>query len=522
MGINPKLEGLLVTLLYFTALYFWTLPIQKSPLPYGEVDAASHYAVAEFTLWQGRSITLLPHYIDVRYGDDNVYQNHVLWYPPPFHTGLALGGFFGAPNQGIYIANALFSTLIILSVYFLMRNLYGILIALLSSFFLMFSMRDILTFLWGQWPERMGFAFIPLVLWCLYAYYSSIKEKTPKSSYLYLIAVFLASALFIHPMAFFHALAAISVLSVFFLLREKRFFFSLRHIVFSSLVFLIIISVFPDQTLNVFATLKSERTDEPGKGDFSRLFRWFKAQENAGVPEEYFSYRAMIGPVWTIPIILIAVIFLLLRRSPKDLVMLAWLVSLYIMLHLDFIGKGRVHRSLSATAHLFYPLIVLGIWFLLNSIPVKGRLKAILKYGLLSLFAVFLALAVAPPAFTALSSSYQGVNRLNPSQYEIAQWLKSGEGMAMLPETSRIYHLGSVSLAKSRWLSMAGHHEFLFEPNKSPKDANASHVAVDTSDFALAGRQDLVQQLEALERQSFANQTSLYNKNGIRVYQVGS
>ena len=127
MEINKNLEAIIVTLLYLTTIYFWTLPIQKSQMPYGEVDAASHYAVADYTYTSDRSIITLPYYIDKRYGNDNKFKPHALWYPPPFHTGLAISAVFGgSSNAPIYLANAIFSSLIVLSAYFIIRKFFAL------------------------------------------------------------------------------------------------------------------------------------------------------------------------------------------------------------------------------------------------------------------------------------------------------------------------------------------------------------------------------------------------------------
>jgi len=63
----------------------------------------------------------------------------------------------------IFLTNAIFASAILISIFFVINRLFGFLPAILSSFLLTFSMRDILPYLWGQWPERFAYAFIPLV-----------------------------------------------------------------------------------------------------------------------------------------------------------------------------------------------------------------------------------------------------------------------------------------------------------------------------------------------------------------------
>lgn len=518
MKISKNIEAIIVTLLYLTCLYFWTLPIQKNPMPYGEVDAASHYAVADYTYQSDRSITALPFYIDQRYGKDNKFKPHTLWYPPSFHTGLAIAAVFGGESDvSIYIMNAIFCSLIVLSVYFIMRKFFGFEAALISGFLLIFSMRDIMIYLWGQWPERMGFAYLPLIIYCFYKYSVSFMDKQEKPVYIYIMSLLMAINFFIHPMDFFHSVLALIVLSIFFLVKERKLFFSIKRISAAIVFFLLIVSMFPSQSMNVFVRLQSD-TETKDMGDTSRLFSWFKPQkDNAGVPQEYFYYRTMIGPYWTIPLILAGILFLLLRRNKKDLVMLAWLVSLYIMIHLDFIGKGRVHRSLSGTAHIFYPLMVLGILYLLSLVPHIKGLRTPLKYGLMLLFVILMLTSIGAVANKTLKGAYQGVLRINTYQYDLAKWNQQN-----LPEDSQIYHMGTISLAKTRWIWMVGHRFMIPSSDFKLEEYNATHVAVDYSDFALAGDQNTLNKLQEWEKQNMANKSLIYNTNLIRVYKLGN
>src|SRR3989344_4445412 len=76
--------------LYLFAVYFWTQPLQERKLPYGEYDAMSHFEVADYMAYNDKSFMRLPDYIDLRYGLDNKFRPHTLWYPPTFHSSLAV------------------------------------------------------------------------------------------------------------------------------------------------------------------------------------------------------------------------------------------------------------------------------------------------------------------------------------------------------------------------------------------------------------------------------------------------
>ena len=399
-------------------------------------------------------------------------------------------------------------------VYFIMRKFFGFEAALLSGFLLIFSIRDIMVYLWGQWPERMGFAYLPLILYCFYKYCNSYLSKEEKPIYLYVMSLLLAINFLIHPMDFFHSVAALIILSTFLLIKEKGTFFSLKNLIFAVILFLFVISLFPLQSMNVVIRLQTDKETMGSEGDISRLFYWFKPQEgNQGVPQSYFSYKAMIGPYWTIPLIFLGILFLLLRRNKKDLVILAWLVSLYIMIHLDVIGKGRVHRSLSGTAHIFYPLMVLGLLYLVSLTPKIKEYKYAIKYGLIITFVVLTFMSVGIEANKSLKGAYQGISRLNPPQYELVSWIRQSN----IPADSNIFHMGSISQQKSRWMWMMS-QRYVMQGEEGKRVNITNYIIMDYSDFAFVGSKDMINQLQEWERQNLANNTLIYNKEYIRVY----
>ena len=152
LGIK-KIEIVLMAVLYMAALYLWTLPIQNNRLPFGDVDASSHFTIGDYMVTYDKSIAKIPYPVTFRYKGQNNLLPDYLWYPPQYwtNTGIAqvLGGERILPP---FIVVAIFSSLIVLSSYFLIRSLFGFWPAFLSSFLLMFSTRDYMIYLWGQWP----------------------------------------------------------------------------------------------------------------------------------------------------------------------------------------------------------------------------------------------------------------------------------------------------------------------------------------------------------------------------------
>jgi len=159
--------------------------------------------------------------------------------------------------------------------------------------------------------------------------------------------------------------------------------------------------------------------------------------------------------------------------------------------------------------------MVLGLIYLVSLIlKIKGY-RLFIKYGLIAVFVIFMWMSVGVFANKTLNGAYQGILRVNPYQYELAKWLRTSD----IPEDAEIYHMGAISLAKTRWIWMIG-HRFLASSDGEPIDKyNITHVVMDYSDFALIGDQSTVNKLQEWEKQNLANKSLIYNKDYIKVYE---
>src|SRR3990167_8954817 len=200
MKLNKNhLQTLLFIAVYLFAIYFWTQPLQERKLPYGEYDAMSHFEVADYIAYNDKSFMQLPPYIDLRYGEDNKFRPHTLWYPPTFHASLAAAEVFGGDRIiSTFLLNAVMASFVLITVYFVINSLFGFLPAILSSLLLIFSPRDFMPYLWGQWPERFAYAFIPIILYCFYRYFIGNSKENKAPLYLYLTAIFLGLTILVH------------------------------------------------------------------------------------------------------------------------------------------------------------------------------------------------------------------------------------------------------------------------------------------------------------------------------------
>ncbi|MFH1317239.1 MAG: DUF6541 family protein [Candidatus Woesearchaeota archaeon] len=517
---SKHIHILLITILYLFTIFTWTQPIRTNEIPFGQVDASSHFTVADYTSSYDQPITDLPKYIYYRYGLDNTYKENTLWYHPPYHLNLALIQIFtNSRFLSFYIFIAILCSLVVLINYFIINRWYGFWHAFLSSVLVAFAGRNVLVYLFGQWPERISYFFTPIIIYLFYMYFINYKKKEEKTIYMYLLAILLAINLLLHPMGFFHSIAALAIIYLLLALKEKKIFIiNLKTLILPIITFLIIIAIFPYQTGNVIKSFQGSPSIEGTSGDISRLFSWFKKPDNlGGVPEIYFSFADMNG-IWIIPLILIGIIFLVLRRKTQDIFMLGWLISLYIVIHADVIGKGPfVHRSLAASNMVFAPLAAIGILAIISFIPLAKQKRQIVKYGLITAFIILAIIYNIIPSISMLNTFYESpLSRLNPFQFEVSQWLT-----ANTDKDDVILDLGTSSLAKQRWMQYISQRHFNgINIEELEQGIPNTHVIYDYSDLVLMGDRNTFDQLVSNEQQNFNNSQPIYNKENIRVYRI--
>ncbi|MFH1409356.1 MAG: DUF6541 family protein [Nanoarchaeota archaeon] len=519
-----KVELFIILAIYLGALWLWTQPIQENQLPYGEADAASHFVVADAQSSSDHSLTTLPYYIDVRYGWDNQFRPHTLWYHPPYHMNFALLQIFsGSRFLPIYLFNAILCTIMVLGTYFFMRKLFGLLPAILSSILLIFSGRDYMVFLWGQWPERISYAFIPIILYAYFKYTEGYFAGKPKAYYLSVMGILIGVNFYLHPGGLFHTLAALGVFTLVLLIKERKIPFRWKHLAIAAFIFIVMAAAFPFQTMSVIKLTQTEKADAKNLGKISRLFEWYPdaADFNGAVPPTYFSYKDMNG-IWTLPFLLAGIVLLLIRRKRQDWLLLSWLLSLYIMIHLDVIGKGRVHRSLAAEAHIFYPIIAIGfVWlitYLIKIMKLPKPVRPFLKMAAAIIFIIVAIMVNGKAAYGTLHNAYGGISRITPAQVEVAEWMKGH-----LADDALTEDFGTLTITKKRFMQFIAHRH-LVKINFDDDLTEPDHLLFDYSDLVYL-QQDprYAPQITAMQEQELlleGKATLLYDKNLIKVFKL--
>ena len=538
MKLNKNyIQTFIFLLVYLFGIYFWSQPYQERKLPYGEYDAMSHFEIADWMAYNDKSLVHLPHYIDLRYGNDNKFMPHTLWYAPTFHSTLGFMEIIGGDRViPAFLMNTILATFIIVTAYFVINSLFGFLPAIFSAFLLIFSPRDFMPYLWGQWPERFAYAFIPIILYCFYKYFISYSMEERKPMYLYFTALFLGIQLLVHPLTFFHSAIGLTVLYIFLAIKQKKFVFNWKHITIAALIFILLFMMFPYQTFNIFPQFgKNTESDAAAQRGFSlsRLFEWSlnPADYVGSVPENYFSFKEMNG-FWTLPFLLLGILFLAWRREEKDLLLLAWLISLYLVLHRDLIGKTFfLHRSLSATAHIFVPLAALGAVYAASAVKLPFNYNKYLKYGLAVVFVYFAITVNYTYAYKSLNKETYNdfFGTLNQQEFQAANW-----ALQNIPASHNLTVLGipytpnylPVTAKKIRWFAAVSQHVsrfyYLFDKNTTEAHLKNDYVVLDYTMVGPMKDRGAFDNLQQFEKTDLANHTLIYDQNYVRMYKYGT
>src|SRR3989338_11474591 len=191
---------------------------------------------------------------------------------------------------------------------------------------------------------------------------------------------------------------------------------------------------------------------------------------------------------WTLPFILIGIGLLLFRRKDQDLILLGWLISLYLVLHADVIGKGPfVHRSLAASAHIFAPLAAIGCMTAYTLVAEQFKLdeeaKKNGKWGAIAVFVILVVIFNVMPGIALIKQT--PTTTLNGEQIAVANWIHDNT-----PSDASLSNAGTLSLAQKRWIQYLSQRHFV-GTNLEQLDAGIqpSYALLDYTNFRQYGMQ---------------------------------
>ncbi|MCF7861954.1 hypothetical protein K9M79_06965 [Candidatus Woesearchaeota archaeon] len=537
-----KTDYIIVIVIWLMAVFAWSQPILTNHIPYGEYDTSNHYTIAEYMASTNTAMVKVPYYLE-EYSKVGFGNTGALWYPPQYHTSAALFGIFAQDsNLGVYAFFAMSTTLIITSIFFLVRKFYGIVPATLSAFMLAWSPRDYFSYLWGQIPQQAALAFIPVIMYCFYMYMKEfVDSDKPKkgffdkqSIYLYITSLLLAVQFFMHPQFFLQSCVIIGIYYLMMVIKHKQLFLRYAQIGIALVILIgVIASLSGSNQLSIFLGYEGakEEVTQARVNVIGRLFSWYQTG-NTSLPAMFVDYGKMHGN-WTFIPLIIGLIYLLFKRRDTDLVFLSWFVGYYILIHIDILGFARVHRFYAGEAHLFYPLVALGLWYLptivSSFIKISKKHIEISRYVLAVAALTAVIFMSAIPSYNFLSEAYNGIQRLSAEQVTAAEWMKNN-----IPETSEIRVIGSPSaisglilpsIAKQFWYQAVSYrYTAVGHRTEGYNFSRITHVIFDYTDifygpFAMQDKQAL--QTGLINDEMIYNESPLvYKTDLIRIYNI--
>ncbi len=551
LQLNSGLVGVIaVTFLLLASFYLWTLPFQNNRLPFGEGDSAWHFAIGDNIASNDKATFDLPYYIALWYaGFNTLLGKFAPEYPPPNHVNYALMQVFGGERfTPVFIYRAFASFLGVLSVFFLVSRLFGVLPGFLAGLGLSFSMRERLMYLFGQQPTVISIAIAPAAIYAWYKYVTSFyeEENGAKKAYLFVTVGLLASQYLLHFQGF---LCSVIVLAIFTAAMAAKFRklpvskSNAKSLGVAALAFIILAAPF---LLIYLGTGGSELKPafHPGK-----LGGWGPSPDEVrgNFPPASVAFSAEYPGI--IPVFLFAGIALLLLRiflvksNTKEILLLSWLVGVYLILHLDAFtatSTARITRMLVLENYLFYSLIALSVVWLPSTIASLVKLNrnsaSIAKYSLAIILAAILVFGPGVQAKKDLKSAYSGLERITPLQADFAQNV-----LGQLPEKAFVYDQVLSSQAgqqyrvfrypKIRWmLAISQRYVGRNSPinNSLVDNIDETYYLFDYSDLALfASSADpntnqfglvLANELRGIEVKIFNSTIPVFDQNNIRLY----
>lgn len=491
--------GIILTI----GIVVWFMPI--SNLPFGDVDASTHFTLGYFMSQSNTIISNLPYYINFTYGFAN---DGKLWYPPQFHLNEAIIQII--TNQDIipvYIFYLFCALAIIPTSYLLVKYLFGRWPAIMVGILLLASKRDFLTYLWGLWPEKISFAFVPLILYFFYRYYEKKELK-----YLIFTSLLAGSQFLLHPQGFIHSVVILGIFAIFLWIKNKTFPIKIKHLILSILILALLILPFLSSMLGFNKNVMEESYGNSLRiQQLGTLFKWYP--EIPYTPQ-FGDFKYVYQTWFLLPFILLGVIFCLIKRKEQHFLLLSYLVGLYVLMHLNVIGiSGRVHRSLNAEAQLFYILAVLGFIWVFSVI----HSKKLVAYAVpVSIFLLYFLFSFAPIVSNA-ENAYQGIGRPNEYQYKMCIWVKDNT-----PQDKDFLLIGTLNYVNRKWIQGLCLRHIIFDDktidaSQSPELGMQDYVILDLSEAYLAGQDKLFAALLNASQKPKA----IYSNDFVEVYKLG-
>jgi 4-amino-4-deoxy-L-arabinose transferase-like glycosyltransferase len=449
MGGGKSMWGglpiILLAIIFLMGLCLRLEPFLFAPdLPYGLRDAALHYQIAKL-VYDGRSLHNVYNILLYPVFKDEVYYPPLTHYVPAY-----LGRLVGDFQHTLYITNALFESLSIITIYLLAREIFGDYPALASSLFIALSTRDVEALYWGTWMITYATPFIPLTL------YFAVKSLKDARN-LVLCGLSAGICFLAYPQIAVYSYA--SGIAYILLRRGKNIRPMIRHFLYSAVVFILVSSpvlLSFDKLLRI-ASIDNKLTDstftdiilswyplDPGNNNYPP--GWYD-------PIETYNYFGLLLPLTGFTV-------LYARRKDKRVhnaitLVLLLLCSFYLFSHIHQIITWASNRPLKYMAAEAYILA------LLAAAPFHSKINP-QKYNRVFAAALLLGFVIIQSQllFGYGIRVFPVGERITPGELKAIEWIRTSTG-----EKSSILYRGYAPMVNWGWASVLSERRFLTPNN---------------------------------------------------------
>lgn len=504
--MKPWQEWAIFLILFSGVILLYS--IENTGVTWGSVDASTHFALSDYQSRENLVTEDVPPYISYIYGVNN---NGDIWYPPQFHLlGAIIQRLTGSRIYSIYFYYTIISWLIVFTIFFFIKKIYGFWPGALSGISLILSHKDFMTFFWGLWPERAGFIFTPLYLYAYLKYTSSYLDGLEKSIYLYITALLCAIQFLFHPEGIFISFILIFVCTILLILTERRFPFSIKTAFLSSLIFILVVAPFIKYPLGFQRNINQDWLGDSFKfQEFSSLLHW--APNNIPYLPEMGVFSLMYPlPKILFSLIVLGLIYLIYNHRRQDMFLLGWFIGYYLLVHLNVVGlSSRIHRFLNMEAHILLPIAILGLFWLVKMALNLASISK--KYA-----AIIIVLLLLYPMYVDIKGIIVSAPSRSDNKYLTAcNWISEN-----IPAEDRLLLFGVASYAQRKWIQALCQRESVYD------DISAYSEDIDnrTFNYIFIDFQDMTNNsdIEAYFRLRFNSSIELLSFiEGVGVYRFG-
>jgi asparagine N-glycosylation enzyme membrane subunit Stt3 len=422
----------LLSIIFILGFMVRIMPYAMHPgVVYGQYDAAYHYQAS-------RLISLGDYPRDCPGCLDIKSQFGGYYYPPGFHTVTALLSIisFLPPEHVVFLASAFLDCMLILTVFLLIRELYGVTPALSSAAIVALSTRNILSVFWGQWPSFFGMSFIPLII--LYGYRGLYRRRD-----MFTCGIICGLGFTVYPQWALHALGVVVLLHT----------INVKKIGFGETVTRLGFLIFPFMLISTPTYyfmkdyVEGRLIGFDGALDFNRFLSWYPPltglQESYGYPNHWFSLD-----IYSFAALLLFGVGVLgcfvCRHDMKFQVSALNLLVFYIFAHMDALGLASMDRVIT---HHHIEILVPALFVPCAYSIGRKKYGAIMRALIISLTLLYI-ISQSHSLVPLSSRVYPPETRLSSYGLEAALWMRENT-----PEVSTIKYLGALPDLNLKWFN---------------------------------------------------------------------